>query len=67
MDDYEVNYASNCIRFQPFKINIRGCRITDLTFNTIPNVTYNVYTPEHYAYSREFTQVIQAGSGWSVN
>ena len=57
LDNYSILNPVNDVRWEPIRINLKNCQITDFTFAAIADVPYNVYTPVIYIPMTRFTEV----------
>lgn len=61
LDDYSVLNPVNAVRWEPVRVMIKNCIVTDFTFSQQADVHYNLYTPVVYIPMSTFTEVDQAG------
>ncbi len=57
LDNYSILNPVNDVRWEPIRVNLQNCQITDLTFSAVADVPYNVYTPIVYIPLVRFTEV----------
>lgn len=57
LKDYSTLYPET-VRWEPIRIWIKNCQITDMTFSAIADVNYILYTPWVHIQMTEFTHVM---------
>jgi hypothetical protein len=48
LDDYATLNPYTAVRWEPIKIRLKNCIVTDFTFPAVADVTYTLYTPVIY-------------------
>ena len=61
LDNYSILNPVNAVRWEPIRIRLKNCIVSDFTFPTVSDVQYTLYTPVIYIQMTQFTEAPLAG------